>query len=142
MDIQRDDRHPPYILTVAALGADGPSMAPWPRSFLPTQTSNLPFERDLAEFFVQRIAARCAHVDERGAVDTRPGSAAAILRRHGGQTRPAPRRGRTGRSAKAPRDRVIGVEFFVNGGGSRAGSSFARCQEQVTVALLANGSNR
>ena len=43
-----------------------------------------------AENVVRRIAANGARVDEPGAFGIRPEPAAAILRRHGGQTRRAP----------------------------------------------------
>jgi hypothetical protein len=74
MDIQSDDRHPPYILTVAPLGADGPSMAPWPRSFLPNQTSNLLSRGTWLSFLVRRIAAQRSHVNEPGAIGIRSGA--------------------------------------------------------------------
>ena len=38
-----------------------------------------------AEHVIPRIAAHCAHVDERGAVGIRPELAAAIVRRCGGK---------------------------------------------------------
>ena len=60
-----------------------------------------PFERDLAEFVVRRIAAHCAYVDEPGAFGIRPEPAAAILRRCGMQTRRAPGRRRMRRSARS-----------------------------------------
>jgi len=51
-----------------------------------------PFERDLAEFVVRRIAAHCAYVDEPGAFGIRPEPAAAIVGHYGRQTRRAPDR--------------------------------------------------
>src|ERR1700719_3395004 len=47
----------------------------------------------LAELVVLRIASDCAHPAKRGAIGIRPEPAAAIVRRHGGQTRRAPGRG-------------------------------------------------
>jgi len=54
----------------------------------------------IAEHVLRRIAAHCAHVDERHSFGIRPEPVVAIVRRHGGQTRRAPRRGRMRRSAK------------------------------------------
>ncbi len=62
-----------------------------------------------------------------------------MVRHDGGQTRRAPGRGRMWR---AQRDGVIDFEFFRKRRRLAAGSSFGMCQEQVTVALSANGSNR
>ena len=49
---------------------------------------------------IRRISAKYTYVDERGAVSIRPEPAAAIVRRHGGQTRRAPRRGGMRRSPR------------------------------------------
>jgi hypothetical protein len=97
------------ILTVAPLGADGSSMAPWPRSFLPNQTSNLLSRGTWLSFLVRRIAAQCAYVHERGAFGIRLEPAAAIVRRYGGQNPPG-----TGARAdeKVGEGGVIGVDFF------------------------------
>ena len=56
-----------------------------------------------AEHAVRRIAAECAHVDERGGVGIRLEPAAAIVRRYGEQFRRTPRRGRMRRLVKPPR---------------------------------------
>ena len=49
----------------------------------------------IAEHVLRRIAAHCAHVDERRSFGIRPEPVAATVRRHGGQTRRAPGRCRT-----------------------------------------------
>jgi len=54
-----------------------------------------------AEDVVQRIAAECAYVEERGGVGIRLEPAAAIVRQYGEQFR-APRRQRRPRVAKPP----------------------------------------
>jgi hypothetical protein len=69
---------------------------------------------------VRRITADRAHVDEPGAFGIRPEPAAAILRRRGGQTRRAARRGRMWRVAE-----IVGAGM-----------------EPPIVALSANGSIR
>jgi hypothetical protein len=95
-----------------------------------------------AEHVVHRISADRAHVDEPGAFGIRPEPAAAIVRRHGGQTRRTPRRGRVSRSAESAEAVVIGIRFFRKRLRLAASSSFGMFREQLTDALSANGSNR
>jgi len=61
----------------------------------------------IAEHVLRRIAAHCAHLDERRSFGIRPEPVAAIVRRHGGQTRRVPRRGRMRRSAKLVGSRSV-----------------------------------
>jgi hypothetical protein len=67
-----------------------------------------------AEHVVRRISADHAPIAEPGAVGIRPEPAAAILRRHGGQTRRAPGRGRMQRAAEIAESGGIGDYFFVD----------------------------
>jgi hypothetical protein len=82
-----------------------------------------------AQNLVRRISADRAHVDEPGAFGIRLEPAPPIVRRYGGQTRRAPGRRRTRRSARSPRVVVCGVEFFRKRRWLAAGSSFGMCQE-------------
>jgi hypothetical protein len=90
------------------------------------------------EDIVHRIAAECAYVDERGGVGIRPEPAAAIVRRYGGQFRRAPRRERMRRSARVV---SAGLNFFLNGGGSRQAevsgsaknSQLSRCRRTAQI---------
>ena len=74
----------------------------------------------IAEHVLRCIAAHCAHLDERRSFGIRPEPVAAIVRRHGGQTRRAPGRGRIQRAAETCEARM----------------------EPPIVALSANGSIR
>jgi hypothetical protein len=81
------------------------------------------------------------YIDEPGPFGIRPEPAAPIVRRRGGQTRRAPGVGgwSVGEIAEVG---ASGVEFFRKRRRLAAGSSFGICQEPLTVALSANGSNR
>ena len=85
-----------------------------------------------AEHVVRRIAAQRAHVDERGAAGAGGGDRAAI-------------RGAVPPGAKArrmPKGWCDRRYVFVQQRRFAADSSFGMCQERVTAALSANGSNR
>jgi hypothetical protein len=82
------------------------------------------------------IATDRARVADPGAFGIRPEPAAAIVRQYGGQTRRAPRRGRV------PKGWCDRRYVFVQQRRFAADSSFGMCQERVTAASSANGSNR